>query len=70
MATVDAATRKPYLPPVTQEELKARNAEAMRLLDEWVNDVSDAADQAETMAILRKALGPERTISDRSAFKP
>lgn len=64
-----APSRPPIVPPLAPEELRRRNEAAMRLLDEFEAD-PDIEDQRETMAVLRQALGPERIISDRSAFKP
>jgi len=58
-----------YLPPITPEELRTRNAEAIRLLDQFEAE-GDEQDHRETMDVLRKALGPDRTISNRSVFKP
>jgi hypothetical protein len=68
MATVDKPrTHAPLVPPITPEELASRNAEAVRLLDEWERD-GDEQEQRETMDVLRKALGPERIASYRSVF--
>jgi hypothetical protein len=70
MATVDRpTTHAPYLTPIDPEEHRRKNAAAMKLLDEFESD-GDEEDQKETMAVLREALGPNRTISNRSAFKP
>ena len=71
MATVhdSKTTHTPYLPPITPEELRRRNAEAIRTLDQFEVE-GDEEDQKETMSVLREALGPNRTISNRSAFKP
>ena len=70
MSTVEKpAMHKPYLAPIDPEEHRRKNAAAMRLLDEFESD-EDEEDQKETMAVLREALGPNRTISNRSAFKP
>ena len=71
MATVDKPrTRTSYVPPITPEELKRRNSAAMALLEEWAGDEADVQDQVETMAVLREALGENRIMSYRSAFKP
>lgn len=64
-----APSRTPIVPRLSPEELRRRNAEMMAILDEWESD-PDAEDQRETMAVLRQALGPGRTISSRSAFRP
>ena len=64
-----APPRSPYVPPIDPEDLRRRNAEMIAILDEWETD-GDEEDQRETMAVLRQALGPDRTISDRSAFRP
>ena len=70
MSTVEKpATRKPYLAPIDPVEHRRKNAAAMKLLDQFESD-EDEEDQKETMAVLREALGPNRTISNRSAFKP
>ena len=70
MSTVEKpATQVPYLAAIDPEEHRRKNAAAMRLLDEFESD-EDEEDQKETMAVLREALGPNRTISNRSAFKP
>lgn len=64
-----APPRTPYVPQIDPEELRRRNAEMIAILDRWEAE-GDEQDHRETMAVLREALGPGRTISDRSAFKP
>ncbi len=61
------APTAPHVPPLSPDEMARRNAEAIRLLDEWMNE-GDQEEQRETMAVLRKALGPDRVISSRSLF--
>jgi hypothetical protein len=69
MATVDKpATHTPYLPPIAPDELRRRNAEAIRLLDEWERN-GDEQEQREGMEVLLKALGPDRVMSYRDAFQ-
>ena len=69
MSTVEKpATQVPYLAAVDPEEHRRKNAAAMKLLDEFEAD-DDEQDQKETMTVLREALGPNRTISNRSVFK-
>jgi hypothetical protein len=60
--------KRPYVPPITDEELRERNAKAIALLDAWERD-GDEQEQRETMAVLRKALGPERMMGYRSVFR-
>ena len=57
----------PYVPPITPEELARRNAEMIRLLDEWEEE-GDEQEQRETMAVIREALGPHRIASSRGQF--
>ena len=69
MSTTErTAARTPYLPPIAPDDLQRRNAAAIRVLDQFETD-GDEEDQKETMKILRQALGPDRDISDRSAFR-
>jgi hypothetical protein len=56
-----------YVPPITEEELARRNQAAIRLLDSWETE-GDEQEQQETMEMLRRALGQERTASDRKLF--
>ena len=53
--------------PLTPEQIRERNAEAIRALDD-VAQMGDAAEQRETLALLMRVLGPERTISTRNLF--
>jgi hypothetical protein len=53
---------------MTDEELRLRNAKAVALLDSWERD-GDEQEQRETLAVLRKPLGPDRVISYRSALR-
>jgi excisionase family DNA binding protein len=55
----------PFVPPISAEELAARNRAAMALLDEWESDVEGEADQRETVGVLRRAFGPDRVASSR-----
>ncbi len=59
--------RSPRIIPISKEELTLRNPRAMALLDEWERD-GDEQEQRETMEILRKALGENRTTSNRPLF--
>lgn len=59
--------RSSRIPPISKEELALRNQRAMALLDEWERD-GDEQEQRETMEILRKALGENRTTSNRPLF--
>jgi hypothetical protein len=61
------APAKPYVPPITPEELRRRNAEMIALLNEWATE-GDERDQRETLAVLRQALGPDRVMGSRSQF--
>ena len=65
----EAPPRTPYVPPVALDELRRRNAEMIADLDRWESE-GDEDEQRGTMAVLREALGANRTISDRDAFKP
>ncbi len=51
----------------TPEEIRLRNERAWALLQSFVDD-GDEDEQRETMEFLRRALGEERTISDRKLF--
>jgi len=51
----------------TPEEQRRRNELAIQALRK-VWDIGDEQDHRETMEFLRKALGDERTISDRKLF--
>ncbi len=70
MATVQEPTdaAAPYVPPIGPEELRRRNAEMIALLDAWESE-GDEGEQRETLAVLRRALGPERSISGRGAIR-
>ena len=69
MATVDKPTTDaPDLPPITPDELRRRNADVVRLLDEWERDGSEQ-EQREGMEVLLKSLGPDRVMSYRDAFQ-
>ena len=67
MATA-SETRAPYLVPITPDALRRRNADAIWLLDQFEAE-GDAQEQREAMAVLRQALGPDRVMSTRDAFK-
>lgn len=69
MATEETTAHQPYLKPIDPDTLRRSNAEMVAILDDWEEN-GDEQEQRETMAVLREALGPNRTISDRSAFKP
>jgi len=49
------------------EEIRRRNERALALLQSFVDD-GDEEEQRETMGFLRRALGVERTISERKLF--
>lgn len=70
MATVHepTASSAPYVPPIGPEELRRRNSEMIALLDAWESE-GEEREQREALAVLRRALGPERSISDRGAFR-
>lgn len=65
----NAPPRSSSVQPIALEELRRRNAEMIAILDQWESE-GDEEDQKQTMAVLRQTLGPERTISDRSCFRP
>jgi hypothetical protein len=68
MATVDKPrTHMPYVPPITPEELRRRNAEMIAILDDWEQN-GDEEEQRETMAVIRQALGPDRVMGYRRQF--
>jgi hypothetical protein len=52
---------EPYLPPIARDELRRRNAEVVRLLNEWERD-GDEQEQREGMEVLLKALGLDRIM--------
>jgi hypothetical protein len=54
---------KPPLQPMTQEQ-RQKMVEA---LDRWANEGNEE-EQKESFEILKKALGEERTISNRNLF--
>jgi hypothetical protein len=56
-----------YVPPLDDAELALRNAAAVRLLDSWESE-GDEEEQRETMQILRRVLGTERSASSRNLF--
>jgi hypothetical protein len=64
--STEHATR-PYVPPISAEDLARRNEAASRLLDAWESE-GDEQEQHENMQVLRKALGDERTISSWKLF--
>lgn len=68
MSTDTRSSSVVYVPPITPDELKRRNAKAMTLLQQWATE-GDEQEQRETMAVIRKALGPERIAGYRSAFR-
>ena len=70
MATVHdpIASAAPNVPPIGPDELRRRNAVMIALLDAWEAE-GDEAEQRETLAALRRALGPERSASERPAFR-
>jgi len=63
----EKATREPYVPRVSPEELARSNREVIELLESWERD-GDEQEQCETMEVLRKALGPDRVASSRPLF--
>ena len=67
--TAERIERPPLIPRRTPQEQRERNTRLIAALDRVAED-DDAEDQRETMAVLRKALGPDRTLSDRGVFKP
>ena len=55
--------------PRTQEQIRERNSEAIRALDDVAAMGDDTAEeQQESLEQLMRALGPERVISNRSLF--
>lgn len=58
---------RPYVPPLSAEELAARNRETVALLESWASE-GDEDEQRETLAVLRQALGPGRSVSSRPLF--
>ena len=64
-----APPRTPSVTPISPEELRQRNARTIAMLDLWVAE-GDEQEQREAMDVLREALGPNRTLSHRSVFKP
>ena len=67
MATAEPTTHRPLVPPMSKEERHRRNMEAIRLIEDWDRN-GDEQEQRESMEILIKALGPDRTMSCRDAF--
>ena len=59
-------TPRPYV-PMTEDEVRARASEVARGFDK-IAAMGDEAEQAETLAFLEQALGPDRVISDRPLF--
>ncbi len=66
IARTDAPT--PFVPQFDAAERARRNRPAMELLDSWEAE-GDEREQRETMAVLREALGPNRTLSSRPLFR-
>jgi hypothetical protein len=66
-AQTTAANEGPYVPRISDEELRRRNLAAIALLDSWEAE-GDEQEQRETMNILRQALGKDRVISNRKLF--
>jgi hypothetical protein len=52
---------------LSKAEIRRRNQAAGALLDAWERD-GDEDEQRETMAVLRRALGENREMSDRPIF--
>jgi enoyl-CoA hydratase/carnithine racemase len=63
-ASTDARGR---LIALTEEQIRARNAGAIRALDE-LSEIGDEDEQRATLDALMKALGPDRSISSRPLF--
>jgi hypothetical protein len=53
--------------PLTEDQIRERNAESIRALDE-LREIGDEAEQRATLEALMKALGPDRSISSRPLF--
>jgi hypothetical protein len=64
---IPAPERPRLMPKLTHEERMAKNRRAIESLNRFMTE-GDPEEQCETWEILRKALGPERTISNRSLF--
>ena len=64
--TTDGAIT-PHVLSLSEAELIRRNEAAIALLDAWERD-GDEDEQRETMAVLRRALGENREMSDRPIF--
>ena len=62
-----ATAKRPYVPPVSAEELARSNRELAELLDSWETE-GDEQEQRETLAVLRESLGARRVASDRNLF--
>jgi hypothetical protein len=60
--------RPRLIPKLTPEELAEQNARVLALLEAWEHE-DDEQEQRESWEILKKALGPDRTISNRSALR-
>lgn len=61
------AAERPYVPPVSADELARSNQELTGLLDSWETE-GDEREQRETLAVLREALGARRVASSRNLF--
>jgi hypothetical protein len=68
-ATPDPAATsvRPYVPPISAEELARRNGGLIELLDSWEAE-GDEQEQRETLVVLREALGEGRVSSSRNLF--
>jgi len=68
-ANVENATelRTDHVPHLSDEERRRRNLAAVALLDSWENE-GDEQDQRETMQVLQRALGQQRSGSARPLF--
>jgi hypothetical protein len=64
--STEHATR-PYVPPISAEDLARRNQAARQLLEIWDAE-GDPKEQRETMLVLRQALGEHRIASSRNLF--
>src|SRR4051794_27576042 len=72
MSTIHRPTRPnegngAYVPVFSPEERTRRNRDAMALLESWATE-GDEEEQRETMAVLREALGENRSLSSRALF--
>ncbi len=62
-----ATVSVPYVPPLSEEELKRRNRALAALLDSFETD-GDEGEQRETLAVLCGSLGAARVASSRKLF--